>query len=199
MGEEEEEEEEQGWNVEGEVVESEPEEESSPTAVEEQPPPQPEDQAPQTEEQALPIEEPALPVEEAVKDPSPENIPEPEQAAEQEQLAEQETVEEIAEPEVSPHEIEEPAVEYETQYDDGAFGEDLQIEEIEEEYEPYKRKEEEVEHPIILRRPKFYITDFQLRKKFYFVSKLIDVELLKGKTLRMQSISSSIGPVTCEW
>ncbi|CRL00790.1 CLUMA_CG014043, isoform B [Clunio marinus] len=61
------------------------------------------------------------------------------------------------------------------------------------------RKTVQEEHPIILRRPKFYITDFQLRKKFYFVNKLIDVELLKGKTLTMQSLSSSIGPVTCEW
>jgi hypothetical protein len=63
----------------------------------------------------------------------------------------------------------------------------------------YGRKKDDVEHPIILRRPKFYITDFQLRKKFYFVNKLIDIELLKGKTLRLQSISSSCGPVTCEW
>lgn len=65
--------------------------------------------------------------------------------------------------------------------------------------EPFVRKEPEVEHPIILRRPKFYITDFQLRKKFFFVNKLYDIELLKGKTLRLESLSSSIGKVTCEW
>lgn len=74
--------------------------------------------------------------------------------------------------------------------------EDLTVED----YQPsVRQKVEEVEHPIILHRPKFYITDFQLRKKFFFVNKLIDVELLKGKTLRLESISSSLGPVTAEW
>ena len=197
--EEEDEEEEQGWNVEGEVVESEPEEEAPPTATEVQ--------APQAE--ALPAEEPVAakeptpPVEEVVKEPSPEKIPEDpeqhEQPAEQEQPVEQEPDQETVAPEAS-QEIEEPS-ESAWKFEEGAFGVS-QTQEFVEEYEPsepYKRKEDEVDHPIILRRPKFYITDFQLRKKFYFVSKLIDVEMLKGKTLRMQSISSSIGPVTCEW
>lgn len=192
--EEEEEEEDLGWNVEGEVCESEPEEEAPPAALEEKAP-QPEEPASQPEEQAPPADEPA--VEETVKEPTPEEIP---VTVEEEQPTAQEVVEETAEAEVFQDSEETEAYQgTETQFDDGAYGEYEQVEEEVEEYEPYVRKVAEVEHPIILRRPKFYITDFQLRKKFYFVSKLIDVELMKGKTLRMQSISSSIGPVTCEW
>lgn len=181
--EEEEEEEEAGWNVEGEGGESEEEEEVPPAAVaavEEQPPPE----------------------EEPVKEPSPEKVPEP---VEESVAPEPEPVQEVVEQEiVVPETAEQPADEItESPFEDGAYGEEPQFEEEyqqpEEEYEPWVRKEPEVEHPIILRRPKFYITDFQLRKKFYFVSKLIDVEIMKGKTLRMQSLSSSIGPVTCEW
>lgn len=184
--EEEEEEEDCGWNVPGEVAES--EEEDEPTAEESKP--------------SETVEVAAAPAEEPVKEPSPEKPVEREIPAESEKEVEAEVApEETPAPsdeasggqdaEDVPQEIE-PSQEYE----DGAFGVDPVVEE---EYEPYVRKEPEVEHPIILRRPKFYITDFQLRKKFYLVIKLIDVELLKGKTLRMQSVSSSIGPVTCEW
>lgn len=187
--EEEEEEEDAGWNVPGEVAESEGEEETP--AVEQ----------PVVAEQPVVEEQPA-PVEEPAKEPSPEAAPE---AVEEAPVETEKPAEEVAEvsqeQEVAPEEVE-PVPEEETQVEDGAYGEELQVEE-EPEYrepsEPYVRKEPEVEHPIILRRPKFYITDFQLRKKFYFVNKLIDVEMLKGKTLRMQSVSSSIGPVTCEW
>lgn len=185
--EEEEEEEDLGWNVPGEVAESEGEEEAPPPAVEEQPP------AP-AEEAPAAVEEPPAAVEEPPKEPTPEAAPEPPPAEEEVPAEAEQTAEEaLAEPE--------PEAAAEVLEEEGAYGEEPQIEEepYREPSEPYVRKEPEVEHPIILRRPKFYITDFQLRKKFYFVNKLIDVEMLKGKTLRMQSVSSSIGPVTCEW
>lgn len=192
VNQEEEEEEDLGWNVPGEVCVSDEEEEVKPAeapvapVVEEQ-------AAPVAEEPPAPVvEEPPAPVvEEPVKEPSPEKapepVPEPEPQVVEQEIEVPEAEEVIEQP---PEEIDEGAWCVESQEPDA---------QIEEEYEPYVRKEPEVEHPIILRRPKFYITDFQLRKKFYFVSKLIDVELLKGKTLRMQSLSSSIGPVTCEW
>jgi hypothetical protein len=69
------------------------------------------------------------------------------------------------------------------------------------EYHPIEiqRKLSDPEYPRILRRPKYYITDFQLKKKFFFVNKLIDVELMKGKTLRIESMCATVGPVTAEW
>lgn len=212
--EEQEEEEDQGWNVPGEVVESEPEEEmpinlenEKPTVQCDEKPSttdevtaQTEEQILPTDEQALPAEEPIAPVVEVMKEPTPEKYSETnENSAENVASAEETAAENLADTDDTSF-IEVPNEQSENLYESGgAYGEDKETQEIEEEYEPYKRKEAEVEHPIILRRPKFYITDFQLRKKFYFVSKLIDVELLKGKTLRLQSLSASIGPVTCEW
>jgi hypothetical protein len=187
-GESEEEEEDAGWNVPGEVVESEHEDEPETSKEPEAVPVQSEEIVVATEVKELspkiPTPTPATPKEESpVKEPSPKKEPTP--------------VEETPiEPEVE--ETQKPEDESTEQFiEEGAYG----GEEPEVDYQPIerKRKEDEVEHPIILRRPKFYITDFQLRKKFYFVNKLIDVEMLKGKTLRMQSVSSSIGPVTCEW
>jgi hypothetical protein len=183
--EEEEEEEDLGWNVPGENVEPEEDDEVPVEAapVVEEAPPAPIEEAPAPEPEPEPVKEPT---------PEPEKIPEPEPEPEPEPVP---VVEE------EPAAPEQPAEE-EEQVEDNAYGyeepQTPQVEE-EEEYEPWVRKEPEVEHPIILRRPKFYITDFQLRKKFHFVNKLLDVELLKGKTLRMQSVSASIGPVTCEW
>lgn len=188
--EEEDEEEDLGWNVPGEVVESDPEEEApveeGKSAVEAETAPV--ESAPveaTTEEQ--PSTEEALPEPEIPKDPSPEKAPEPVKEPEEIAAVEETTIVTSQEEEVIPED---------TWLQDGAYGEET---EVEEPREPYKKKEPEVEHPIILRRPKFYITDFQLRKKFYIVIKLTDIELMKGKTLRMQSVSSSIGPVTCEW
>lgn len=191
--EEEEEEEDAGWNVPGEVVESEEDEApaEAPAAVTAEAPPV----------EAPPAEVPA-PVEEKIKTPSPEKEPtpppaEPEPVPEPEPEPEPVKEEEVVE-EVVPEELKED------EFDENAYGVDPETE-----YQPsvissadtwiptYKR--DEIEHPIILRRPKFYITDFQLRKKFFFVNKLIDMDLLKGKTLRIQSVSASIGPVTCEW
>lgn len=187
--EEEEEEEDQGWNVPGEVVgESDEEEEAKPdeipaTVVEEPII----EEAPPVEEIIQPEEEPPVVEEEA---PDETAVAEAVETTAEEQPAE--AVEEQAADEELQVDIEETgayALEPEPEYDNV----------VEEEYEPYVRKVPEVEHPIILRRPKFYITDFQLRKKFFFVNKLMDIEMLKGKTLRMQSISASVGPVTCEW
>lgn len=187
----EEEEEEQGWNVEGEVAESDPEEENAPTTFEEPKLPESEVQQLITLEQDSVLKED---VNETPREEQPKII-EMQESVEDESLTTDR--EEVSEPEAL-HGIDESQDQIENQIEDNAYGEE-QTETVEEEYEPYVRKEPEVEHPIILRRPKFYITDFQLRKKFYFVSKLINVELMKGKTLRMQSISSSVGPVTCEW
>lgn len=188
--EEEDEEEDLGWNVPGEVVESDPEEEApveeGKSAVEAETAPV--ESAPveaATEEQ--PSTKEALPEPEIPKDPSPEKAPEPVEEPEEIAAVEETTIVTSQEEEVIPEDA---------WLQDGAYGEET---EVEEPREPYKKKEPEVEHPIILRRPKFYITDFQLRKKFYIVIKLTDIELMKGKTLRMQSVSSSIGPVTCEW
>lgn len=179
--------EEEGW---GAV--SEDEEEVQPEAAPEQPETVPE-QAPASEE---PAKEPSP---EKATEPSEEKAPEetpvevlPEPGAQPEEaVVEEVTVE-------APPEVEQLPAESDDWLADGAYGDDANVEEYVPS-EPFKRKEPEVEHPIILRRPKFYITDFQLRKKFYFVNKLIDVEMLKGKTLRMESLSSSMGPVTCEW
>lgn len=193
--EDEEEEEDAGWNVPGEVVESEHEDE--PEASKEAAP-APEEGAPAPAEEAAQAAESApAPAEEAAKEPSPTKVPTPKEPSPKQPTPEKEPtpVEEApVEVEIAPEVVEETVEEI---IEEGAYG----GEEPEIDYQPIerKRKEDEVEHPIILRRPKFYITDFQLRKKFYFVNKLIDVEMLKGKTLRMQSVSSSIGPVTCEW
>lgn len=176
-----------GWNVSGEVGGSTHEDTPASTVepslygdtvpMQELPPQVEEPEVPPVEEQPPPAEEVI------VKEPSPEPAVEP--------IDEQ------------PPQETEVAVEGENQEE--AYGFDAEVEDNisqVEEYqpsEPYVRKEPEVEHPIILRRPKFYITDFQLRKKFFFVNKLYDIELLKGKTLRLESLSSSIGKVTCEW
>lgn len=196
------EEEEEGWNASGEVEDEEEETTAAEpeaavaeaaasaetaaektTAVEEAT----EAVAPTVEEQPAAIEEPT-------KEPTPEKAPEPE--VEQTQAEPEPEVEEV------PQTLPEKADELPPEAEDGACWFD-DIGEVADDNEPpptpFKRKSPEVEHPIILRRPKFYITDFQLRKKFFFVNKLIDVEMMKGKTLRMESFSASIGPVTCEW
>lgn len=91
--EEEEEEEDLGWNVPGEVAESEGEEEAPPPAVEEQPP------APAEEAPAV-VEEPPAAAEEPPKEPTPEAAPEPPPAEEEVPAeAEQPAEEAPAEPE----------------------------------------------------------------------------------------------------
>lgn len=185
--EEEEEEEDLGWNVPGEVVESEGEDEA---------PAAPAEEAAAPEKPPSPVKEPTPPPKEPTpppKEPTPppkEPTPPPK---------------EPTPPPKEPTPVEEEAPEEsQDQFDEGAYSIDQETE-----YQPsmissaeswiptYKR--DEIEHPVILRRPKFYITDFKLRKSFFFVNKLMDMEMLKGKTLRIQSVSASIGPVTCEW
>lgn len=201
--EEEDEDDDPGWNVEGEVNES----ETDASVVDEhitaqKPPGVVEEPAPSAESASEPVEEPVV-AEPVGAEPESEfdaTELEPESIKAEPEI---EPVQEVFEEEIVVPEAEEQHLEEESPIEDGAYGEEQQYEEeyfpVEEDYEPYVRKEPEVEHPIILRRPKFSITDFQLRKKFYFVNKLIDAEIMKGKTLRMQSLSSSIGPVTCEW
>lgn len=199
-----------GWLVEGETVEEDEEEVPAET-----PAAAAEGEAVATEE--TPQEE-VVAEPEPVPEPEPEPIVEPEPEPEPEVIEpEPEIVEEIVEEPPKPIEVTPPPAEPQEEIPDfesvfssvptSAYRQSIaSIRDDNEEFETestvssvYQRKKPEVEHPIILRRPKFYITDFQLRKKFYFVNKLIDVELLKGKTLRIQSISSSVGPVTCEW
>lgn len=213
--EEEEEEEDLGWNVPGEVAASDEEEEAkpaetaAPTTVEppsEVPAPDAETlvetTAIETAAEATTAEAPTVETQaqtEVQPTESEEPLKEPE-AGETEQPPEPEIddVEAVQAPPAPPVKDIMPA-----EAEDGACWFDDIVEEYDENYvappTPYKRKSPEVEHPIILRRPKFYITDFQLRKKFFMVNKLIDVEMMKGKTLRMESFSASIGPVTCEW
>lgn len=167
-------------------------------------------------EEVVAVEEVIAPVEEPIKEEEPvkeEEIPVEEEVKPEEPA--QEVVEEVK-PEEPQEVVEEtPVIEEETAVveEDEAWGlpppaEDpyASYDEPQEiiyldEYHPLeiKRKLEDPDYPRILRRPKFYITDFQLQKKFYFVNKLMDIELLKGKTLRLESISSSMGPVTAEW
>lgn len=168
-----------GWSVPGEGGGSEEEDEDEEVKVEE-----PIAEVPAAE----PEPEPA-PVEEPPKEPTPE--PEVEEAPPEEEPAVEEFLQDQASGSRKPSK----------QASDGGFDWSNSFEPTEEvePVEVYKRKEPEVEHPIILNRPKFYITDFQLRKKFHFVNKLFDIQMMKGKTLRMESYSASIGPVSCEW
>lgn len=182
---EEEEEEFTGWAVPGEGGASEEEDE-----VEE-----PVSEVPAAEPVAEPEPEPEpTPVEEPPKEPTPEKAPEVVEEAppvEEQASAVEESFQDQASASRKPS----------MQASDGGFDWSNSFEPTEEvePVEVYKRKEPEVEHPIILNRPKFYITDFQLRKKFHFVNKLFDIEMMKGKTLRMESFSASIGPISCEW
>ncbi|KAG5676322.1 hypothetical protein PVAND_006168 [Polypedilum vanderplanki] len=178
------EEEEQGWNVEGEVDDD---EEEAPAETNEN---QPIEQTSAKE----PTPPPKEPTPEIVKEATPEPIKEPTPppkeptppAIQEEETKEDEEAAEIIEPlkkmsfQVPQFEIIEPTIDI---------------------YDPdYVRKQHEnLEYPYIYRRPKFHITEYQLRKKFQFVNKLIDVELVKGKTLRLESFIACLGKVTPEW
>lgn len=223
--EEEEEEEDLGWNVPGEVAASDEEEEEvtpAKPAVVESATETPAAVEPLTKTPAAvePLTETPAAVEPEAEKPTADveaQSDEAETAAATEPAAQ--TVESSASEKKAPEQVEQSLPEPEAkevgeallpkkdvlpaEAEDGACWFDDFEEEVDENFAapptPFKRKSPEVEHPIILRRPKFYITDFQLRKKFFFVNKLIDVEMMKGKTLRMESFSASIGPVTCEW
>ena len=62
-----------------------------------------------------------------------------------------------------------------------------------------------VEEPVVedfvvtKRKPKFHISEYQLKKKFYFVNKLYNLGVPSGRTFRLQSVISSIDPITVEW
>lgn len=168
------EEEEQGWNVEGEVEDDEEEEAAEETAAggeekAKEPTPPPKEPTPVKEPTPEPIKEPTPPP----KEPTPP-------AAQEDEAAE------IVEPmkkmsfQVPEFETIEPTIDI---------------------YDPdYVRKQHEnLEYPYIYKRPKFHITEYQLRKKFQFVNKLIDVELVKGKTLRLESFIACLGKVSPEW
>lgn len=187
-------EEEEGWGV-----ESEPEEEE--TAVEEA---VSEPQA--TDEQKEPDTQPVEEQIEAEIEPEPQPVEE-----QKEPEPEPELIEEIKEPEPV---VEQKEPEPEPEASGEIQPENLPMDKLSfrppifEDFEPKNRdyepevvrmRQEDPEFPYIWRRPKFYITDFQLRKKFYFVNKLIDVELVKGKTLRLESFSAALGKVTVEW
>lgn len=201
---EEEGEEDGGWLVEGESAGVDEDEESEAPAVDESAPAETETQSEEPQEEVT-VEEPD--VEEVEPEPEPESDPWPIEE-EIQPVEEEKIVEEEAPPPPAP--VEEPAPPAEPEFEPiweiieedptDEYGAPLEEEDeiVEEEQEPEK-KGPVVEHPIILRKPKFYITDFQMRRKFFMVNKLIDIVQLKGTTLRMQSISASIGPVTCEW
>lgn len=181
--------------------------------VEEQPPPPAEEEAAlPPEDEIVTIEEKqeevSQPVEEAPKEEEPPVIDEQPLPTEEEKPIEEiqetaaieEVVEEIKQEEEQAAVEEEEAWGFPPTDPYADYEEPAEIIYLDE-YHPLeiKRKLEDPDYPRILRRPKFYITDFQLKKKFFFVNKLIDVELVKGKTLRLESITSSLGPVTVEW
>lgn len=148
-----------------------------------------------------------------VPEPEPEVQPEPEPEPEVEEVAEEpEPIVEEEQPVEPPAPVVEapppaPAEpEFEPIWDDivdedptDEYGKPPEEPEVyaEEPQEPVKK--DTVEHPIILRKPKYQITDFQLRRKFFMVNKLVNVEQLKGTTLKLESFSASVGPITCEW
>lgn len=183
-------EEEEGWGV-----ESEPEEEQ--VVVEEQKETEP--PADTVEEQKEP--EPQPEIVEEIQEPEPEKVPEPETVVESEPEVKPEP-EKVVEPEPEPEASSE--VQPENLPEEKPSFRPPEFEDFEpknRDYEPdvVRMRQEDPEFPYIWKRPKFYITDFQLRKKFYFVNKLIDVELVKGKTLRLESFAAALGKVTVEW
>lgn len=163
-----------------------------------------------TQVDETPIEEPPveeIPVEETPIEEVPIEEPQVEEPKVEETKIEEAQPEEIKpeEPKVEeqPAEEEPPEDENEYTYSSEPYAEYEEPQEIiyYDDFHPIEiaRKLADPDYPRITRRPKFYITDFQLKKKFYFVNKLIDVEMVKGKTLRLESMCSTLGPVTCEW
>ena len=66
--------------------------------------------------------------------------------------------------------------------------------------EPVVVEEPVVEDSVVMKRkPKFHISEYQLKKKFYFVNKLYNLGVPSGRTFRLQSVISSIDPITVEW
>ena len=66
--------------------------------------------------------------------------------------------------------------------------------------EPVVEEEPVVEDFVVKKRkPKFHISEYQLKKKFYFVNKLYNLGVPSGRTFRLQAIVSSIDPITFEW
>jgi Immunoglobulin I-set domain len=197
--EEEDEEEEEGWGAVSEPEDEAVEEPAAEVAPEEgaaaEEPPKEEEQAPAEEP---PKEEEQAPAEEPPKEeeqvPTEEPPKEEEQApAEEPQVEEAEALPPPPPPETEDQRRERLALEAVENFEDVIAYED--------EFSPNSicKRRDDPEFPMVYRKPKFYITDFQLRKKFFFVNKLIDVDLEKGKTLRIESITSSLGPVTVEW
>ncbi|XP_070504254.1 muscle M-line assembly protein unc-89-like [Chironomus tepperi] len=195
-------EEEEGWGP-----ESEPEEEQSVVG---------ESKEAETESMATEVQS-EIAEEQKEPEPEPEIVTETEpETVEETKEPTPEPVEEIKEPEPEPEPepVVEPVAEPEPEASTEIQAENLPTEKPAfkppefEDFEPKNRdyepdvvrmRQEDPEFPYIWKRPKFYITDFQLRKKFYFVNKLIDVEMVKGKTLRLESFAAALGKVTVEW
>lgn len=49
------------------------------------------------------------------------------------------------------------------------------------------------------KKPKYHLTEFQIKQRFHFVNKLHDTMVAPGKTIFLSSIISSIGPIEVEW
>lgn len=196
-----------GWLVEGESAGVEDEEEAP---AEEGAAPAAEGEG-ETQEEVAAVEEIQLEPE-PVPEPEPEVQPEPEPEPEviEPEPEPEPVVEEKAPTPPPPEPVKEPTPppaepEFEPIWDiveedpTDEYGQPPEEPEIYYPCEPDEPKKDTTEHPIILRKPKYNITDFQMRRKFFMVNKLVDITQLKGTTLRMQSISASIGPITCEW